>query len=108
MVNSSDVQRLYLQAILSRGLVSEALAKLLWKKCLDAVSGTRLAFSIHPIHYKRVSQLLIIHSTCPTPRVWKLGTVSLPKSTSRLTNSVLIFGDFQTSLRESLSMSSCV
>jgi len=39
MVSSSDVQRLYLQAILSRGLVSEALAKLLWKKCLDAVSA---------------------------------------------------------------------
>jgi hypothetical protein len=40
-VSSSDVQRLYLQAILSRGLVSEALAKLLWKKCIEAVNCRR-------------------------------------------------------------------
>ncbi|KAF8628330.1 hypothetical protein AX15_003875 [Amanita polypyramis BW_CC] len=37
MVTPNDIQRLYLQSILSRGLVSEPLAKLLWKKCIAAV-----------------------------------------------------------------------
>ncbi|PFH50652.1 hypothetical protein AMATHDRAFT_144507 [Amanita thiersii Skay4041] len=39
MVSASDVHRLFLHAILSRGVVSERLAKLLWKKCLEAVSA---------------------------------------------------------------------
>lgn len=55
MINTSDVQRLYLQAILSRGLVSEPLAKLLWKKCIDAVSGMRFASPYMPSITKRVA-----------------------------------------------------
>jgi non-structural maintenance of chromosomes element 1 len=40
MVSSADVQRLFLQAIFSRGILSEKLAQALWKKCIDAVKGT--------------------------------------------------------------------
>jgi non-structural maintenance of chromosomes element 1 len=34
-----DVQRLFLQAVLSRRVLSGDLAKVLWRKCIDAVKG---------------------------------------------------------------------
>jgi len=39
MVSSNDVQRLFLQAIFSRGFLSEKLAMTLWTKCVEAVKG---------------------------------------------------------------------
>ncbi|KAJ3915764.1 Nse1 non-SMC component of SMC5-6 complex-domain-containing protein [Lentinula edodes] len=39
MVHAGDVQRLFLQAIFSRGILSENLAKVLWKKCVEAVKA---------------------------------------------------------------------
>ncbi|CDO71235.1 hypothetical protein BN946_scf184863.g31 [Trametes cinnabarina] len=37
MVSSTDVQRLFLQAILSRRILSQKLAAKIWEKCIDAV-----------------------------------------------------------------------
>ncbi|KAI0780812.1 Nse1 non-SMC component of SMC5-6 complex-domain-containing protein [Trametes elegans] len=37
MVSSADVQRLFLQAILSRRVLSQNLAAKIWKKCIEAV-----------------------------------------------------------------------
>lgn len=39
MVASSDVQRLFLQAVFSRGILSYSHALVLWKKCVDAVKA---------------------------------------------------------------------
>ena len=39
MVSENDVQRLFLQAIISRRVVSKKLAQILWEKCVDAVKG---------------------------------------------------------------------
>lgn len=39
MVSSNDVQRLFLQSILSRGFLSEKLAMTLWTKSIEAVKG---------------------------------------------------------------------
>ncbi|KAF8231304.1 hypothetical protein L208DRAFT_72990 [Tricholoma matsutake] len=39
MVSSADVQRLFLQGIFSRGILSERLAQALWRKCIDAVKA---------------------------------------------------------------------
>jgi hypothetical protein len=39
MVSSNDVQRLFLQAIFSRGFLSEKLAMTLWTKCVETVKG---------------------------------------------------------------------
>ncbi|KAG6903216.1 hypothetical protein C0995_002759 [Termitomyces sp. Mi166 len=39
MASSSDVQRVFLQAILSRAIVSEKLAQTLWTKSIDAVNA---------------------------------------------------------------------
>ena len=38
-VSSNDVQRLFLQAILSRRILSQKLAAKIWEKCIDAVKG---------------------------------------------------------------------
>ena len=40
-VNSNDVQRLFMQAILSRRIVSQKLAAKLWEQCIEAVKGAR-------------------------------------------------------------------
>ncbi|KAI9065164.1 hypothetical protein FKP32DRAFT_1665603 [Trametes sanguinea] len=37
MISSSDVQRLFLQAILTRRILSQKLAAKIWEKCIDAV-----------------------------------------------------------------------
>ena len=38
-VSSRDVQRLFLQAVISRRILSEKLAKNLWQRCIEAVRG---------------------------------------------------------------------
>lgn len=38
-VHSNDVQRLFLQAVFSRGILSVKHAQVLWEKCIDAVKG---------------------------------------------------------------------
>ena len=38
-VFAADVDRLFLQAVLSRGLLSGSLAKSLWVKSIDVVNG---------------------------------------------------------------------
>ena len=40
MVSSNDVQKLFLQAILSRKIVSQKLALKIWEKCVEAVTGS--------------------------------------------------------------------
>ena len=40
-VSAADVDRLFLQAVLSRGLLSATLAQSLWEKCIDAVNGIK-------------------------------------------------------------------
>jgi len=39
MASESDVGRLFLQAVFSRGLLSAKLAQTLWFKCVEAVKG---------------------------------------------------------------------
>jgi hypothetical protein len=39
MVSKSDVRRLFLQAVLSRRVIPEKLAKTLWTKCIEAAKG---------------------------------------------------------------------
>ncbi|KAI6117682.1 hypothetical protein EDD16DRAFT_1586836 [Pisolithus croceorrhizus] len=41
MVSSSDVQRLFLQVVFSRGILSYSHALVLWKKYMDAVKDIR-------------------------------------------------------------------
>ncbi|KAJ3763459.1 Nse1 non-SMC component of SMC5-6 complex-domain-containing protein [Lentinula raphanica] len=52
MVQSADVQKLFLQAIFSRGILSENLAKVLWKKSIEAVKAAdqdlEIAYSNDP------------------------------------------------------------
>lgn len=38
-VTSNDVQKLFLQAILSRRILSQKLAAKIWEKCIEAVRG---------------------------------------------------------------------
>lgn len=44
MVAAIDAQHLFLQAVLSRGIISEKLARTLWEKSIEAVKGTLLLF----------------------------------------------------------------
>ncbi|RDB21203.1 Non-structural maintenance of chromosomes element 1 [Hypsizygus marmoreus] len=46
MVSSDDVQRLFLQAILSRGILSGKLAQTLWEKCVQAVKAAEPDISV--------------------------------------------------------------
>lgn len=39
MVSAQDVDRVFLQAILSRGIMSAELAKALWERSIDVVNG---------------------------------------------------------------------
>jgi hypothetical protein len=39
MGSADDVQRLFLQALMSRRVVTKALARILLKKCVEAVKG---------------------------------------------------------------------
>jgi hypothetical protein len=41
--SANDVQRLFLQALLSRRVVPATLAKILWHKCTEAVLGEPVA-----------------------------------------------------------------
>lgn len=47
MVSSDDAQRLFLQAILSRGILTGKLAQILWEKCIAAVTGYHLSSSFN-------------------------------------------------------------
>ncbi|KAJ4488115.1 Nse1 non-SMC component of SMC5-6 complex-domain-containing protein [Lentinula aciculospora] len=53
MAQASDVQRLFLQAILSRGVLSESLAQVLWKKCVEAVKGV-ISLPLNPAHFHQL------------------------------------------------------
>ena len=44
MVSSNDVQRLFLQATLSRRVMTREVALKLWEKCVDAVKGSLATF----------------------------------------------------------------
>ena len=39
MVSENDVQRLFLQAIISRRVVTKKLAQILWERCINAVKS---------------------------------------------------------------------
>jgi len=39
MVSPLDAQRLFLQSVISRRVLSADLAKVLWKQCVEAVKG---------------------------------------------------------------------
>ncbi|KAK7043597.1 hypothetical protein VNI00_008208 [Paramarasmius palmivorus] len=45
-VSSGDVQRLFLQAILSRGILSEDLARIIWQQCIKGVKAVDDTVSI--------------------------------------------------------------
>jgi len=80
MVSASDVRRLFLQSLLSRGIVSEAPCKTLYAKCVEAVKGTRC-------HTRRLSWLTIFLKprtmiwTLPVPTPMRLLTKFLNNST---------------------------
>jgi len=42
MTSAQDVDRIFLQAVLSRGLMSGELAKVLWERSIDVVNGKPL------------------------------------------------------------------
>ncbi|PPQ86853.1 hypothetical protein CVT25_012572 [Psilocybe cyanescens] len=46
MVSSGDVDRLFLQAILSRGVMSSQLAQVIWGKCIKAVNESNDALNV--------------------------------------------------------------
>lgn len=58
-VVATDVDRLFLQAVLSRGLLSATLAKSLWEKAIDAVNGTKLNqnVTLSLLNYQRQTML---------------------------------------------------
>ena len=47
-VSAADVERLFLQAVISRGLLSAKLAQSLWEKSIDAVNGNEKISNIFP------------------------------------------------------------
>ena len=49
MVASGDVQRLFLQSVISRRVLSADLAKALWKQSIEAVKGTQLHLFVYSI-----------------------------------------------------------
>ena len=59
MVSTSDVDRLFLQAVLSRGVMSSKLAQLLWEKSIEAVNCTlkQYRFSRRFLFHLRLSSL---------------------------------------------------
>lgn len=46
MVSSNDVQRLFLQGVFSRGILSFKHAQVLWEKCIEAIKGTYRGFDL--------------------------------------------------------------
>ncbi|KAJ8473266.1 hypothetical protein ONZ45_g16353 [Pleurotus djamor] len=65
MVSQSDVQRLFLQALISRRVISVNLAQTLWAKCIDAVRGDLgrnfLTNSAHPASILAADDSIEIH-----------------------------------------------
>lgn len=45
MVSANDVQRLFLQGVFSRSILSFKHAQVLWEKCIDTVKGTYTALT---------------------------------------------------------------
>ena len=56
-ISSNDVQRLFLQAIMSRKIVSQKLAAKIWEKCIDAVKGARSLS--HPLAAPTTTRLVL-------------------------------------------------
>ena len=56
MVSSLDVQRLFLQSVISRRVVSADLAKVLWGQCVQAVKGLVLLPCTTPLSPLRVQE----------------------------------------------------
>ena len=48
MVSPLDAQRLFLQSVISRRVLSADLAKVLWKQCVEAVKGLVLCLVREP------------------------------------------------------------
>ena len=44
MISAQDVDRIFLQAVLSRGILSGELAKVLWEKSVSIVNGESTVF----------------------------------------------------------------
>lgn len=61
MVSSNDVQRLFLQAIISRRVVLQTDAVLIWSKCVDAVKGHPLVYV--PINSTQLTRSFVV-SAC--------------------------------------------
>ena len=51
MASARDVDRVFLQAVLSRGLMSGDLAKVLWEKSINIVNGNINLFRIYVCAY---------------------------------------------------------
>src|SRR5712691_10729321 len=49
MVSSLDAQRLFLQSVISRRVLSVDLAKVLWKQCVEAVKGLDRFFALSKV-----------------------------------------------------------
>ena len=86
MVSSGDVQRLFLQAIFSRGILSENLTQALWKRCIGAVKGN----SFQPRMVPQVFDASIaaddnVELTQPVSKAeWDAFVVEINKSLDRL------------------------
>jgi hypothetical protein len=50
MVSAQDVDRIFLQAVLSRGILSAELAKVLWEKSISIVNGKSTFFFGSALH----------------------------------------------------------
>ena len=46
MVSSNDVQRLFLQGVFSRGILSFKHAQVLWEKCIEAIKSAYRRFDL--------------------------------------------------------------
>ena len=69
-VSAADVDRLFLQAILSRGVLSTKLAQALWEKSIDAVNGIKKS-RIYPFYF---------HLTYPHQRRTTLSKFQFPRT----------------------------
>ena len=83
MVSSNDVQRLFLQALFSRGILSFKYAQVLWSRCINAVKG---------------------QITYPTPRAQlTLSPVADPSLAIRFDDSRQAWDKFTTEINTSLN-----
>ena len=85
MVSSGDVQRLFLQSVISRRVLSADLAKALWKQSMETVKGTLL----YPLSFIK-SQITVTSATDDTLQI------------NANTNSANGWSDFLATLNKSL------